>query len=173
MLVRPLDHRSSETDVPPLASVIVIESAHSNSVTVPPDVTTIETASSISIIKNIETTTIIDDHQQEDTSIKPIDNNNQINPWIPISDEIEAALEQAIDQIDSTCDTPLEYSPASARRTETEIMAARLPKLSLKEGRFRKGKPITNRTSTDAANEYRPLGATQSPPSTSSITITK
>jgi hypothetical protein len=161
--------KPSQTDIPPLASTIVVESA-----TVPLDITitTIDTSSSISVIKNIENPTTIDDNQQENTLMEPPDNTKQTDPWTPISDEIDAALEQVLVQIDSSSDTSLEYSPATVRRTETEIMAARLPKIPLKEGRFRNGKPIMNRTTTNAANEYRPLAAAQSPPSTSSIVTT-
>lgn len=52
-------------------------------------------------------------------------------------------------------------------------MAARLPKLSLKSGRFRRGKPIIAPTTSNAANEYRPLAATQSSPVASSVITTK
>jgi hypothetical protein len=48
-------------------------------------------------------------------------------------------------------------------------MAACLPKIPLKQGRFRQGKPIIDRTTTNAANEYRPLAAAQSSPPTSSV----
>lgn len=82
------------------------------------------------------------------------------NPWSPISDEIIEAVEKAVEPIDISSDSPLEYTPTTARRTETEVMAARLPKIPLKPGRFRHGRPIVDRsTSTNAANEYRPLAA--------------
>jgi hypothetical protein len=168
MIIIIFSRRPSQMDIQPLASTIVVESRRSNSATIPPDISVIET----SVINNIENITIIDDNQQENTLIKP-NNNKQTDPWIPISDDIDAALEEALNQIDSSSDTPLEYSPTTVRRTETEIMAARLPKIPLKVGRFRNGKPIMNRTTTNAANEYRPLATTQSPPSTSSITITR
>jgi len=166
----------------PLASTIVIESARSKSVTIPPDITSSTVVSSdenITIIdidpleqSSIQTITI-DDTQQESTLIKANNNNKQIDPWIPISDEIDAALEHALDQIDSFSDPPLEFTPATVRRTETEIMAACLPKIPLKQGRFRQGKPIIDRTTSNAANEYRPLAAAQSSPVTSSIITTK
>lgn len=177
------DLSESEQLAKPLASTIIIESTRSNSVTIPPDITSSTVGSSTSIINNAETVTIIDidqssiqkipmdDIQQEHTLIKS--NNKQIDPWIPISDEIDAALEQALDQIDSSFDTPLEFTPATVRRTETQFMAAHLPKIPLKEGRFRQGKPIIDRTTSNAANEYRPLAASQSPPVTSPIITTK
>jgi hypothetical protein len=168
--------KSPQTDIRPLASTIVVEAERSNSATVPPDITTATTVSSISVINNSETVTIIDIEpssiQQETTLIKP-NNNERIDPWIPISDEIDAALEQALDHIDSSSDTPLEFTPATARRTETEVMAACLPKIPLKQGRFRQGKPIINRTTSNAANEYRPLAAAQSSSTTSFVITAK
>jgi hypothetical protein len=151
--------RSPQNEMPPLASTIVVESVRSNSATIPPDITTITTESSL--INNTEHITTIDEGEiitiDDTPSSKPLH-----DPWIPISDEIDAALEKALDQIDSSCDSPLEFTPATARRTDTEIMAARLPKIPLKPGRFRQGKPIVDRSITNAANEYRPLAATQS-----------
>lgn len=91
-----------------------------------------------------------------------------LNPWNPISDEIDATLEGVLNQVDSVSDSSIVYSPATVRRTETELMAARLPKIALKTGRFRLGKPISPSVSTTAANEYRPLSASQSPQSRSS-----
>ncbi len=139
----------STSPVRPLASTIVVESVRSNSAMIPPDITM------TTIEPSIENVNIIDEIQPEaSSSNKPVH-----DPWIPISDEIDAALEQALDQIDPSSDSPLEFTPATARRTDTEIMAARLPKIPLKPGRFRQGKPITNRPTTNAANEYRPLAA--------------
>lgn len=96
----------------------------------------------------------------------------QIDPWIPIHADVDAALEDTLNQIDSTTDNTLEFSPTTVRRTDTEYMAARLPKLSLKSGRFRRGKLITSPTTSNAANEYRPTATTQSSPVTASVTTT-
>jgi hypothetical protein len=149
--------KSPQNEMPPLASTIVIESVRSNSATIPPDITTTTTTT---VINNSEKIITIDEDQiiiiDDTPSSEP-----RHDPWIPISDEIDAALEKAIDQIDSVSDSPLEFTPATARRTETEVMAARLPKIPLKPGRFRHGKPIIDRSTTNAANEYRPLAATQ------------
>lgn len=139
--------------------------------------------SSICVTNNAENTTTIEENQVQQSSIETITiddtqpetivietatTNKPIDPWIPISDEIDEALERAIDEIGSSSDTPLEYTPVTARRTDTEIMAARLPKIPLKEGRFRNGKPIPNRTIFNAAaDEYRPSKA--SPPTSSAI----
>ena len=77
------------------------------------------------------------------------------DPWQPISDEVDAALEQVLDQVD----TSFEYSPHTVRHTDTNILASHLPKIPLKEGRFRHGKPIQKQITTNAANEYRPLAS--------------
>jgi len=178
-----LNLSESEQLSKPLASTIIVESTRSNSVTIPPDITISTAGPSTSIINNAENVTLIDIDQSSIQTI-PIDdtqqgniliksNNKQIDPWIPISDEIDAALEQALDEIDSSSDPPIEFTPATVRRTETEFMAAHLPKIPLKQGRFRQGKPIIDRTTSNAANEYRPLAATQSSPVTSSGIATK
>ncbi|CAF2651683.1 unnamed protein product [Rotaria sp. Silwood2] len=186
-----LYYRSSHVNIEPLASTIVVASACSNSSIIQPDViaTTVSTSSPISVSNNIENTTTIDqnplekspiemiiiddtptDNQQEHETIKPTNNNNQqMNPWSPISDEIDAALEQVLIQIDASNNVPLEFTPTTARRTDTEIMAALLPKIPLKQGRFRSGKPIINRSTSNAANEYRPLSTAQSSPLPSSV----
>ncbi|CAF0893860.1 unnamed protein product [Rotaria sordida] len=184
---------SSHMDIEPLASTIVIESACSNSETIQPDLitTTVTSSSPISTINTIEKITTIDknslqqspiemividdtptDNQQEHTTIKSMNNNKPIDPWIPISDEVDAALEHVLIQIDSSNETPLEFTPTTARRTDTETMAALLPKIPLKQGRFRSGKPIMNRSISNAANEYRPLSTTQSSPLPTSVTTT-
>ena len=106
----------------------------------------------------------IDDVRSQTTSDKPLH-----NPWTPISDEIIIDLEQVVDEDDPpppVADSPLEFTPPTVRRTDTEIMAARLPKIPLKPGRFRHGRPISDpSTSNNGANAYRPLSSTtQSPP---------
>lgn len=106
-------------------------------------------------------TTSTDNPSSQTTSTKPLH-----NPWSPIPDDIVMDIEQAVEPIDASSDSPLEYTPTTARRTNTEVMAARLPKIPLKPGRFRQGRPIVDRSiSNNAANEYRPSApATQSPP---------
>ncbi|CAF0872499.1 unnamed protein product, partial [Adineta steineri] len=176
--------KSSQTKIRPIASSIVIGSKRplsqinqSNEST-----TTVISSSSITVTKNIEKHQIqqspiemivIDesqnDNQEINTVLESTDNDKSINPWTPITDEIDTALERVLDQVEATVDSPLEFTPTTVRRTETEIMAARLPKIPLKEGRFRNGKPILNRSTSSAANEYRPLAATRSLPLTSTI----
>ncbi|CAF1288080.1 unnamed protein product [Adineta steineri] len=176
--------KSSQTKIRPIASSIVIGSKRplsqinqSNEST-----TAVISSSSITVTKNIEKhqiqqspieTIVIDesqnDNQEINTVMESTDNNKSINPWTSITDEIDTALERVLDQVEATVDSPLEFTPTTVRRTETEIMAARLPKIPLKEGRFRNGKPILNRSTSSAANEYRPLAATRSLPLTSTI----
>ncbi|CAF1179361.1 unnamed protein product [Adineta steineri] len=176
--------KSSQTKIRPIASSIVIGSKRplsqinqSNE-----SITAVISSSSITVTKNIEKHQIQqspiemivinesqNDNQQINTVVECIDNNTSINPWTPITDEIDTALERVLDQVEATVDSPLEFTPTTVRRTETEIMAARLPKIPLKEGRFRNGKPILNRSTSSAANEYRPLAATRSLPLTSTI----
>ena len=110
-----------------------------------------------SVTNDTQPVIIVSEDQCNTQPTKPVH-----NPWEPISDEIEAALEIAVEQTEPVSDDPpLEFTPATARRTDTDVMAARLPKIPLKPGRFRLGKPIPNRSTTDAANEYRPLAASQ------------
>ena len=181
-------YRPCQINKEPIASTIVIESTSSKLATVPSKTTTTDIPST-SATNNIENITIIDtnsleessnqaiiiiddnktDNQQKHISKKSTTNKQQIDPWTPISDEIDAALEQALDEIDSTHDRSPEFTPTTARRTETEVMAALLPKMPLKRGRFRAGRPISDCITSDAANEYQPSGTGQSSPPTSSI----
>jgi hypothetical protein len=135
--------KSPQTQLPPLASTIVIEAR--------------------TVDSSIQTTTM--DNIEPESPIKKL----PTDPWVPISDEVDTALENVLNQIDLSTDTPLEFTPTTVRRTETEFMAALLPKIPLKQGRFRHGKPISSSstitTTSNAANEYRPLAAVlPSPP---------
>ncbi len=113
-----------------------------------------------SVITDTQPVIIISEDQGNAQSTEPVH-----DPWTPISDEIDAALEKAIEETEPVPDdSPLEFTPATARRTDTAVMAACLPKIPLKPGRFRQGKPILDRSTTSAANEYRPLAATQPSP---------
>ena len=90
------------------------------------------------------------------------------HPLTPTADKIVTALEQVADEDNAppATNSPLEYTPTTARRTDTKIMAARLPKISLKLGRFRHGRPISDpSTNNNGANEYRPLASTTQSPS--------
>ncbi|CAF3607953.1 unnamed protein product [Rotaria sp. Silwood1] len=177
--------QSTQMDIEPLASTIVIESVCSKLTTIQPNLitTTVTTTNNIENSTNIDNELlekspiemiIIDDtptdnQEEHTTKIKSTNNNKQMNPWSPISDEVDAALEHVLNQISSSNDIPLEFTPTTARRTDTEIMAALLPKIPLKQGRFRSGKPIINRSISNAANEYRPLSNAQSSPLPSSV----
>ena len=82
-----------------------------------------------------------------------IDDSPVNNPWTSLPDDVDATLEGLISQIE----TEPAYTPITARKTETEFMASRLPKIPLKPGRFRLGKPVPPpATTVAAADEYRP-----------------
>lgn len=108
-------------------------------------------------------TITIDDTEQNDLSVHSTEHHNPTDLWEAITKETDAALDQVLNEVELTSDTPLEYTPATARRTDTETMAARLPKIPLKQGRFRNGKPVDNRatTTTGGPSEYRPSTAVQ------------
>ncbi len=107
------------------------------------------------------------DTQQENLLVnKPTHENKQKDPWTPISDETYAAMELAIDQ---PSQDQTEFTPAVARRTPTELMASRLPKIQLKKGRFRQGKPIADKNTSDTTtNESRSMTISQTSSSSSS-----
>ncbi|CAF1328237.1 unnamed protein product, partial [Adineta ricciae] len=109
-------------------------------------------------------TITIDDTEQNDPSIYSREHHNPTDPWTEITEETDAALKQVLNEVEFISDTPLEFTPATARRTNAETMAARLPKIPLKQGRFRNGRPVDNcttTTTTDGPSEYRPSTAVQ------------
>ncbi|CAF2075561.1 unnamed protein product [Rotaria magnacalcarata] len=171
---------SSQMDIEPLRSMILVETAAtttSDVATSPSKTNNIENTTTSDIIpiqeSSIETITIDDnsiDDQQERRDIKPTNESGKLNPWDPIRDEINDALERVLNQVDSTENSTLEFTPTTARRTNTEVMAALLPKIPLKEGRFRQGKLIMNRTLSNAANEYRPSAIVSFSPKPTSAT---
>ncbi|CAF5115988.1 unnamed protein product, partial [Rotaria sp. Silwood1] len=124
-------------DIEPLASTIVIESVCSKLTTIQPNLitTTVTTTNNIENSTNIDNELlekspiemiIIDDtptdnQEEHTTKIKSTNNNKQMNPWSPISDEVDAALEHVLNQISSSNDIPLEFTPTTARRTQTSI----------------------------------------------------
>lgn len=162
-------------DIPPLASSITIEPACSNVTTNQPEISTTIVVSS-STTDNIENTTSNDKNPSDECPIDTITiddtptdepqehanakSSSKKNPWDPIRNDIDHTLEKVLNQVDTSETAPLEFTPVTARRTNTEVMAALLPKLALKEGRFRRGRPIGNRTLSNAASEYRPSTTT-------------
>ena len=172
--------RSRTTDERPSASSISFEPVRQRPVAVQCDPMVINLNSPApATTKNMEnpndslTTDVIFLHDCSTDQITLNDSVTEpkiLNPWNPISDEVDATLEGVLNQVESVSDSSIVYSPATVRRTETELMAARLPKIALKTGRFRLGKPISPSVSTTAANEYRPLSASQSRSSPSNTT---
>ncbi|CAF3350494.1 unnamed protein product [Rotaria socialis] len=170
----------SQMDIEPLCSTIVVETAAittSDVATSPSKTNHIENTTTSDIIpipeSSIETITIDDnsiDDQQDHIDIKSTNESGKLNPWDPIRDEIDDTLERVLNQVDSTENSTLEFTPTTARRTNTEVMAALLPKIPLKEGRFRQGKSIMNRTLSNAANEYRPSATVSFSPKPTSAT---
>jgi hypothetical protein len=79
--------------------------------------------------------------------------------------------------LDQTPEEQTEFTPATARRTPTDLMASCLPKIQLKKGRFRHGKPIADKNAPDTTtNECRSMTISQSSSTTStstSVIITK
>jgi len=185
--------RSSHIELDQISSSSsIIESAFPNSGTIPGDATYTVITSTSSTINSFESPNVLDTCQLQQSSDQPIiiddsqpdnlvltnniQNNKQNDPWTPISDETYAAIEQALDQNEQNSQEQSEFTPAIARRTPTELMASRLPKIQLKKGRFHKGKPISDKSTPDTTtNECHSLTISQSSSSstTTSVIITK
>ncbi|UJR22363.1 hypothetical protein I4U23_025425 [Adineta vaga] len=175
--------KSSQADIRPLASTIVIEPAQSNSSDIanttvtssssPPPPAIHDVANGDPMEQSRIQTITIDDTEQDISLVHSTHDRKQIDLWTEISEETDAALERVLDQIESFSNSPLEFTPATARRTHTETMAARLPKIPLKQGRFRNGRPINNHPTTNGANEYRPSVNVQTSPPSSSVVTTR
>jgi len=109
------------------------------------------------------------DNQQENLLINNTHENRQNDPWTPISDDTYRAIEIALDQ--NPQEQP-EFTPATARRTPTEIMASCLPKIKLNKGRYRHGKPITDKNTPDTTtNESRSMTISQSSSTSTSTSV--
>ncbi|CAF1337072.1 unnamed protein product [Rotaria sordida] len=95
----------------------------------------------------------IDDSQpntQQDDLLTHNTQKNQTNdPWTPISDDTYVAIETTLHRIDSSSQEKHEFTPITARRTPTDLMASHLPKIQLKKGRFHQGKPIVDKNVSD------------------------
>lgn len=98
------------------------------------------------------------------TEVILIDDSPVKSPWIPISDDVDAALEKILSHVEGEV-----FTPTTARHTDTDVMAARLPKIPLKQGRFRLGKPVPPPATTTAADEYRPSNILTQDSATSSV----
>ena len=119
---------------------------------------------------------IIIDDTQPDNQPENLKNNNthenrQNDSHAPIRDETSATTETGLNRIEASSEDLTEFTPATARRTPTELMASRLPKIRLKKGRFRQGKPIANKNVPDTTtNECHSTTICQASPSTSTST---
>ena len=187
-------HRSSRVEPEHASSSsITLESALPNSQTIPADTTFTVITSTSTTINSFESPNMLDTCQLQSSADQPIiiddsqpdtqqenllvnkstHENKQKDPWTPISDETYAAMELAIDRTDQPSQDQTEFTPAIARRTPTELMASRLPKIQLKKGRFRQGKPIADKNTSDTVtNESRSMTISQSSSSSSTSTST-
>ncbi len=169
------------------SSSSIIDSSLPNPGTIPSDVTYTLVSSTSTTSSSFESPTVLNTGQLQQSSDQPImiddsqtDNQqeNALNektqekkklndPWTPISDETYAAIETALEQA--------EFTPALARRTPTDLMAARLPKIQLKKGRYHRGKPVADKSiSSITTNESCSLNISQSSSTSStSVIITK
>ena len=93
---------------------------------------------------------VIDDSQSDTSTITTTAaaaGGKQKDPWVPISDETDEAIENALS---TASQESIVFPPAIARRMPTELMASRLPKIQLKQGRYRYGKPIPEKRTADS-----------------------
>ncbi|CAF0967638.1 unnamed protein product [Adineta steineri] len=153
------------------SSPCTLDSVHQNSEANPPDatftvITSTSTSTSTTInsfespnpldtcqLQSSDQPIIIDDTQpdtqQENVSSNDNHRKQQNDPWTPISNETYAAIEVALDRIDEASQEQTEFTPTTARRLPTDVMASRLPKIQLKKGRFYRGKPVVEKNTPD------------------------
>ena len=84
---------------------------------------------------------VIDDSQSDTSTITTTAaaaGGKQKDPWVPISDETDEAIENALS---TASQESIVFPPAIARR---------LPKIQLKQGRYRYGKPIPEKRTADS-----------------------
>jgi hypothetical protein len=175
------------------SSSSLIDSSFPNQGAIPPDAT-FTIVSSTSTGTSFESPTVLNtgqlqqssdqpividdfqpDNQQENSITKTTHEKKQNDPWTPISDETYAAIETALEQVNTKSQEQMEFTPALARRTPTDLMASRLPKIQLKKGRYHRGKPIADKNiSATTTNESHSINTSQSSSSSStSVIITK
>lgn len=184
-----IDPRSTQMETEHVSSSSsTVDSSLPDSQTNPPDVTYTVITSTSTTINSFESPNVLDTCQLQQSSDQPIviddsqtenipsnrtNEKKQNDPWTPISDETCTAIETALEQVNQHSQEEMEFTPAIARRTPTELMASRLPKIQLKKGRYYRGKPVTDANplekTTTITNES--LSTTISQSSTSSITI--
>jgi hypothetical protein len=114
---------------------------------------------------------VIDDSQSENIPNNKTNEKKQNDPWTPISDETYREIETALERVDQHSQEEMEFTPAIARRTPTELMASRLPKIQLRKGRYHRGKPVNDTNSLEKTTTNEASSITISQPSSSSISI--
>ena len=152
-------------------------------VAVPADKTYTVLPSTSSTVNSFESPTILNTCQiQRSSDVASASDDTQPDPvqpaqkstelWTPISDDTYAAMEIALNRIDEASEDQHEFTPAAARRTPTELMASCLPKIQLRQGRFRQGKPIAGKDASDApAESHSPTMSQSSSSSSTSVSI--
>jgi hypothetical protein len=167
-------------------SSIITESTgvpSSHSTGIPNDTTFTVVSSTSTTINSFESPTVLDTCQIQQSSDQPIAiDQSQIeqqavksnDAWTSISDEAYTAVEVVLDRVDAIADELTEFTPATARRTSTELMASCLPKIQLKQGRYKQGKPIVDKPTSELTNEqtYSNSSCLSLSSSTSSATAT-
>lgn len=136
-------------------------------------------ASTSTTVNSFESPTVLDTCQLQQSSDQPIVNEDpqqasakSNETWTPISDDTYAAASRILDSEKKTDEEITEFTPATARRTSTEFMASRLPKIQLKKGRYRCGKPIVETNNSSApSKETRSSSSLVSASSSSTIVI--
>lgn len=165
-----------------------VDSSLPDSQTNPPDITyTVITSTSTTINsfespntldtcqlqQSLDQPIVSDESQSENTANSKTTEKKPNDPWTAVSDETYSAIDTALAQGNQPSQEELEFTPVIARRTPTDLMASRLPKIQLKKGRYHRGKPVTDTNplekTTTVTNES--LSTTISQPSTSSITV--
>ena len=190
-----IDPRSTQMETEHISSSSSnVDSSLPDSQTNPPDVTYTVITSTSTTINSFESPNtldtcqlqqssdqpiVIDDSQSENIPSNTTNEKKQNDPWTPISDETYTAIETALEQVNQNSQEEMEFTPAIARRTPTELMASRLPKIQLKKGRYHRGKPVTDTnplektTTTTITNQTPSTTTSQSSSSSTSIsTIT-
>ncbi|CAF5207691.1 unnamed protein product, partial [Rotaria magnacalcarata] len=183
-------HRSTSVEPEQLnPSPIIFESLLQNSGKFSQDktytvITSTSTSTSTSTtISSFESPSLLDTCQLQQSSDQPItisdsqpntQKSQQNDPWIPTNDDTCSPIEKSLHRIEPTSQEQNEFTPVTARRTPTDVMASRLPKIKLKKGRFHRGKPIHDKNTSDTttASDGQSSIICQSSSTSTSIIIT-
>ncbi|CAF5132455.1 unnamed protein product, partial [Rotaria magnacalcarata] len=183
-------HRSTSVEPEQLnPSPIIFESLLQNSGKFSQDktytvITSTSTSTSTSTtISSFESPSLLDTCQLQQSSDQPItisdsqpntQKSQQNDPWIPTNDDTCSPIEKSLHRIEPSSQEQNEFTPVTARRTPTDVMASRLPKIKLKKGRFHRGKPIHDKNTSDTttASDGQSSIICQSSSTSTSIIIT-